>query len=70
MQKYDTKEDAIAAADEWDSPIHSIRHVVRVGDKWAVMGHINCESECHRCGNEPFDVPVAGTRHAITVEVD
>ena len=67
MDKFRTKEEAINAADEWDSPAHAIRHVVRVGDEWAIMGHINCE-DCHRCGNEPHDVPVTGARHAITVE--
>ena len=63
MDTYDTKEQAVAAADKWDS----IRHVVRLNGKWAIMGHINCE-DCCRCGNEPFDVPVDGTKHAITVE--
>lgn len=60
---YETAEQAIREADEWDSPIHSIRHVVRWSGGWAVKGHVNCES-CPNCD----DPHVRGTRHAISLE--
>lgn len=61
-----SKESAISACDEWDSPIHSIRHVVPCGEnEWAFMGHINCET-CKFCG---WSIPVDGTRHFISVWV-
>ena len=62
--RYSSASAAIQACDEWESPIHSIRHVVRDGDKFVIMGHINCE-HCPRCGVDPS---VEGTRHHITME--
>lgn len=60
---FDTPEAAEAAVDEWHSPIHSIRHVVPKDGKWAILGHINCES-CEWCGKPGRP---ANTRHLCTV---
>lgn len=67
MQKFKIKEEAIEAADNWNSPIHSIRHVVIIDNEWAIMGHINCEHDCEFCNN-PNHIPLVNTRHAITVQ--
>jgi len=61
--RYRSADEAVAACDEWDSPIHSIRHVIRVGpSEWAIMGHINCE-DCEFCHR---GIP-ANTRHCVNI---
>lgn len=60
---YEYLEDAIREADNWDSPIHSIRHIIRRDNGWVIMGHINCEW-CCRCG---LGYPVGNCNHFIRV---
>lgn len=59
---FDNLDDCIRVCDEWDSPIHSIRHVVKYLGKYYFYGHINCES-CEHC----YDLHTKGTKHAITI---
>lgn len=59
---YNTIDEAIEGADNWDSPIHSIRHIIKYDGKYYIKGHINCES-CEHCG----DLHAKNTRHAITI---
>ena len=48
--RYQTFEDAKNEVDNWDSPIISIRHIVRLSDgNYVIMGHINCEDRCPYC---------------------
>ncbi len=56
-------EKAVKAVDEYKNQILSIRHVVRVGEEWGILMHINCE-DCEHCG----DPHAEGTRHAISIE--
>jgi hypothetical protein len=49
VDTFDSLNQAISNVDKWDSPIHSIRHIVKLSNgKFAIMGHINCET-CKYC---------------------
>lgn len=45
---FQTYEGALKASDSWDSPIHSIRHIIKYKDGFKLLGHINCE-HCRYC---------------------
>ena len=62
--RFDSEEIAIRECDKWNSPIHSIRHVVQCGpSEWSFLGHINCE-HCEFCDAESWNPE---TRHCISV---
>jgi hypothetical protein len=61
-EAFNTLDECIQACDNWNSPIHSIRHIYKYQDKYYFFGHINCES-CEHCD----DIHAKGTRHAITI---
>jgi hypothetical protein len=48
---FDTVEAAAKDAESQPPGIISIRHVVRYGDKFVIVGHINCE-HCAYCSEE------------------